>query len=101
LRTVRFHAILYFMLIEQTVEIPVDHRVFLDLPRSVPAGTKARISIVIPAIFESQSAVEPKVKSFRGILKDKGISVERLREMQREDKSLEDAADNRQNLGTR
>jgi len=83
------------MTIEQTVEIPVDRRIFSDLPSSVPAGAKAQISIAIPSTFKSQSAAEPQAKSFRGILKGKGISVERLREMQREDKSLEDAADSR------
>jgi len=89
------------MTIEQTVEIPFDRRIFLELPHSIPVGAKARVSIDIPSAFESQSAVAPQVKSFRGILKGKGISVERLREMQREDKALEYAADNRQSPETK
>jgi hypothetical protein len=37
------------MIVEQTVEIPANRRVFLDLPRGVPFG-KARIEVrVIPA----------------------------------------------------
>ena len=83
------------MIIEQTVTIPADHRIFLELPRSVPAGVEARVSIAIPTVFEHQDANNLQVKSFRGILKGKGISINRLREMQREDKTLEDAADNR------
>jgi len=36
------------MTIEQTVEIPADYRLFLELPRSVPAGVKARVEISVP-----------------------------------------------------
>jgi len=85
------------MTIEQTVKVPADYRLFLELPRSIPSGVEARVSIAISTAFESQSSIEPQVKSFRGILKGKGISIERLREIQREDKILEDTADNRQN----
>jgi hypothetical protein len=82
------------MTIEQTVAIPADHRIFLELPRSVPIGVNARVSISIPTVFDRQNDIEPvkEVKSYRGILKGKGISVERLRELQREDKVLEEAA---------
>jgi len=82
------------MTIEQTVAIPADYRIFLELPRSVPIGVNARVSISIPTAFDSQSSIEPvkPVKSYRGILKDRGISIERLRELQREDKTLEDAS---------
>jgi len=78
------------MTIEQTVAIPADYRIFLELPRSVPIGVNARVSISIPTP-ESQSSIESgkPLKSFRGILKDRGISIERLRELQREDKALE------------
>ena len=90
------------MTITQTVEIPADYRISLELPRSVPAGAMAQVSITISTAFESQSGAEPakQVKSFRGILKDKGISLERFREMQRQDKALEDAADERQRRKT-
>ena len=83
--------------IEQTVAIPADYRIFIDLPRSVPIGVQARVSITIPTAFESHSGMEQRktLKSFRGILKDKGITIERFREMQHEDKALEDAADER------
>ena len=80
------------MTIEQTVTIPADYRIFLELPRSVPIGVNARVSISIPTAFDGQScigSVNP-LKSYRGILKGRGISIERLRELQREDKALED-----------
>jgi len=44
------------MTIEQTVEIPADYRVFLELPHSIPSGVKAKVKISIPAaVVESQS----------------------------------------------
>jgi hypothetical protein len=98
------------MTIEQTVEIPADYHVLLELPRSIPVGTKAQVHIDIPAI----SALSPDLlckpgsetlngpaRSFRGILKGKGITLERFREIQREDKALEDEADTRLYNGIR
>ncbi|MDR1443347.1 MAG: hypothetical protein LBI94_00535 [Treponema sp.] len=83
------------MVIKQTVEIPANRRLHLnlELPFTVPAGTKAQVAINIPA--PENSAPDMEIKFFRGILKGKGISLERFREMQREDKAIEDAADER------
>jgi hypothetical protein len=90
------------MIIEQTVEIPADRRIFLDLPHSIPVGVRARIEINIPAVPEIPvKTVQATAKSFRGILKGRGITLERFREMQREDKALEDKAEDRRNEGTR
>jgi len=82
------------MTIEQTVAIPSDFRIFLELPHSVPIGVNAHVSINIPTVFEERESIEPAkpVQHFRGILKGKGITLERFREMQREDKALEDDA---------
>ena len=35
------------MTITQTIEIPADYRIFLDLPKSLPVGVKARVDINI------------------------------------------------------
>ena len=37
------------MTIEQTIEIPPDYQMLLNLPRSIPAGIKVRVAINIPA----------------------------------------------------
>jgi hypothetical protein len=47
------------MTIEQTVEIPADYRISLDLPRSVPAGVMARVEITIPAVSAPGRSVPP------------------------------------------
>jgi hypothetical protein len=45
------------MTIEQTVEIPADYRVFLELPHSIPSGVKAKVKISIPAaVVKNHSA---------------------------------------------
>ncbi|MDR1128460.1 MAG: hypothetical protein LBL20_04030 [Treponema sp.] len=45
-------------------------------------------------------AVQVAAKSFRGILKGRGITLERFREMQREDKALEEEAEERRQTRT-
>jgi uncharacterized protein (DUF1501 family) len=37
------------MTVEQIVDVPADYRIFIDLPRSIPTGVKARIEINVPA----------------------------------------------------
>ncbi|MDR0323501.1 MAG: hypothetical protein LBI12_03520 [Treponema sp.] len=37
------------MTITQTVEIPADYRISLEVPRSAPSGVKATVKIDIPA----------------------------------------------------
>jgi hypothetical protein len=87
------------MTIEQTVEIPSDYRLYLELPRTVPTGVMAKVEINIPTVWEASRNSVP-AKSFRGILKGRGITLERFKEMQREDKALEDGADEHRNKGT-
>jgi len=83
------------MTIEQTVSIPEDYRIWFEVPRTVPIGVKAKVSISIPTVFDSQCGIDSakQKKSYRGILKGKGISVERLREIQQEEKVIEEAED--------
>ena len=91
-----FFGFLYYiflmMTIEQTVTVSADYRLFIDLPRSIPVGAKAKVSVAIPTVFDSQCDGRIGAKSFRGILKGKGITVDQLRELQREDKAFEEDA---------
>ena len=50
------------MTITQTVKIPDDYRIFLELPRSVPSGIMAKINIDIPVI--SAKTLGQNVKTF-------------------------------------
>jgi hypothetical protein len=38
------------MTIEQTIEVPIDYRLYLELPHSIPSGVKANVKINIPTI---------------------------------------------------
>jgi hypothetical protein len=89
-----FWGYIQSMIIEQTVEIPESGILRLELPRPFPAGIKARVEISIPAVLDiPKNSVAPK--SFRGVLKGKGITLERFRAIQQEDMAIEDEADNR------
>ena len=48
------------MIIEQTVIIPDDYRIFLELPHSVPSGVIAQVKIDIPAVSAKDKSVSSK-----------------------------------------
>ena len=75
------------MTIEQTIEIPASHRIFLDLPLKLPVG-KAKITITSP----EKPATYKTVANLRGLAKKMGstLTVERFLEMRHEDLSLEE-----------
>ena len=51
----------YNMTIEQTVEIPANHRLTIDVPREVPAG-RTQVVIQFPIREEAYPAVPPDEK---------------------------------------
>ena len=79
------------MIIEQTVEIPADHRIFLDLPSDLPVG-KAKITIT-PQPEKPSANIYDAVTKLRGLAKEMGssLTVEGFLEMRQEDFRLEEA----------
>jgi hypothetical protein len=79
------------MTIEQTIEIPESHRVFLDLPPELPAG-KAKITIT-PHVEKQAANVHETIESLRGFAQRMGstLTVDSFLEMRREDLRLEEA----------
>ena len=66
------------MTITQTVEIPADYRISLELPRSVPVGAKARVDISIPAKTtknHANSEIEYVRHLLRKEMSEKGTSA--------------------------
>ena len=70
------------MTIEETIEIPADYRLFLELPRSVPIGVKARVEVNIPAVTtknQANSIFDTKIEDVRLLLQkemvEKGTST--------------------------
>jgi hypothetical protein len=81
------------MVIEQTVEIPANHRVSIEVPSFIPEG-KATIKFsVIPSGSPPRKA--KSWRSFRGIFKDSGDTVADFLERMRADRELEDEIDKR------
>jgi hypothetical protein len=82
------------MTIEQTVEIPANHRLYLDIPGDVPIG-KAKITIVPFAEPPAKPALNPyeAIEQAAGFAKKLGstLTVEKFLEMQREDLEMEEA----------
>jgi len=78
------------MTIEQTVTIPADHRISLDLPPELPVG-KARITITSQTEKYSADA-HRAIKNLRGLAKKMGstLTVDSFLEMRREDLRLEE-----------
>jgi len=86
-----FSCYIYPMTIEQTIEIPASHRIFLDLPLELPAG-KAKITITPQTEKQTTTAYET-IENLRGLAQKLGstLTVESFLEMRREDLRLEEA----------
>ena len=100
------------MIIEQTIEIPINHRLIIDVPPEVPAGRAVIIFKPIADISSGMTAQEamerglgfgdgPRIdpmeaiKQCSGIAKRLGINLssDEFLEMRRKDKELEDRLD--------
>jgi hypothetical protein len=85
------------MVIEQTIEIPASRRITLDIPSEFPAGEKATVLVLAQ---DSEKEVTPRRRTPQeaieycwGLGKRLGsrLTSDRLIEMRREDKALEEA----------
>jgi hypothetical protein len=85
------------MTIEQTVDIPADHRLTIDVPCEIPAG-KVTLTFT-PVATDPFAAVGAKNKAawekLRELAKDSTLTVERFLEMKRADRVLEVAIEER------
>ena len=62
-----FHAIFSFMSITQTVKIPASHRLTIDVPREIPAGTTAWVELKVFPFVKNEDKPEPSLKSLAGV----------------------------------
>jgi hypothetical protein len=76
------------MVIEQTVDIPADHRIFLDVPPDIPQG-KAWVELKVTPVYEESCGAEaeaaksatPHADFLSGILAGAGdITLEQIRD---------------------
>jgi len=78
------------MTIVQTVQIPANRRIYLDLPPELPVG-KAKVTVTSQAEMPSTGVYETAT-NLRGLAKKMGstLTVERFLEMRQEDLRLEE-----------
>jgi len=78
------------MTITQTVEIPVSHRLTIDVPREIPSG-RTNIIVQFPDKKRTQQEVDEWVNPLFGLGKTMGstLTLDRFMEMQNEEISLE------------
>lgn len=83
------------MYIEQTLEVPADYRLSLELPHSIPIGSRAQVAITISLPTLDSFTAERSAMPYRGILQGTGAGMEAHRKMEAEDNALEEAREKR------
>jgi hypothetical protein len=80
------------MTITQTVEIPADRRIKLDLdvPPQIPTGDMARVELIWFPQNKKADEYKTALEEIRAICKDLPISVDSFLEDRRKEKELED-----------
>ena len=78
------------MTIEQTVTIPADRRITLEVPPQIPAGTKARFEIIWFPENQTSNNLDTTLEKIWVLCKDASITVDSFLEMRRHDKVLEE-----------
>ena len=68
------------MIIEQTIEVPVSHRIFLDLPSDLPVG-KTKVELIFTPLSDaSQTKSNEKIRLTKK-MKDEMLQGEALRSL--------------------
>jgi len=85
------------MSVTQTVEVPANHRLTIDVPREIPAGPIVidfRPIAELPRGMTAQEAMEA-IEHCSGLAKRLGINLssDEFLEMRRQDRELEDRLD--------
>ena len=78
------------MTITQTVEIPADRRITLEVPPQIPAGTTARFEVIWFPINKTANNLDTALEKIWTLCKDTSITVDSFLEMRRHDNELEE-----------
>jgi hypothetical protein len=82
------------MVIEQTVEIPENRWLHVEVPSEIPVGVTAKVAITVPEavsplFFGHRLSPREAVEKCWGIAQDSGLSSDKFLEMKRKEKILE------------
>ena len=79
----------YSMTITQTVEIPADRRITIEVPREVPTGTTARFELIWFPVKKTDGNLpgnlDTTIGKIQALCKDAPITVDSFREERRRD----------------
>jgi hypothetical protein len=83
------------MVIEQTVKIPENHWLRVEIPSEIPVGITAKVAITVPEAVSqlfSSHRLSPReaVEKCWGIAQDSGLTSDKFIEMKRKEKILEE-----------
>ena len=78
------------MTISQTVEIPVDRRLIIDVPREIPAGATARFKLIWFPVKKTINNLNATLETIQELCKDSSITVDSFLQMRHKDKELEE-----------
>jgi len=78
------------MTITQTVEIPANRRLIIDLPPEVPVGAMARFEIFWAPKEEQIKNLDIALEKIWNLCEDYPISVDSFLEIRRQDNELEE-----------
>jgi len=78
------------MTIEQIVEIPVDRRVYFDVPREIPVGATARFEIHWSPQKETVNNLNAALEEIWALCEDAPVTVDSFLEERRRDNEMEE-----------
>jgi len=78
------------MTITQTVKIPADRRITLDVPPQIMAGEMARFEVIWFPVKKTVSSLDNTLKTIQELCKDIPVSSDSLREERRRDLEKEE-----------
>ena len=78
------------MTIRQTVKVPTDHRITLEVPPQIPAGATAHFNVIWFPVQKAVNDFDTALEKIQNLCKDSSITVDSFREMRRHDNELEE-----------
>jgi len=78
------------MSITQTLEVPANHRLTIDVPREIPTGTTARFEVIWFPQKKTVNSLDDALDKIWELCKDAPITVDSFLQMRQEDKKLEE-----------
>jgi len=74
----------------QTVEIPPNRRLIIDLPCDIPAGTTARFELFWFPVGKTVDKIHTTLEEIQELCKDSSLTVDSFLEMRRQDNELDE-----------